>query len=342
MFRKRHLTQCSAGKPLFLRGLCLFGVLIALLPCVLVGTVNAQSLQVSAPSASLLDQPSKNANVLARLTRGEPLKPTGNQQGEWIELEAPTVVSGWIHSELVRDGVVTPLRLRVRSGPGVGYAILGTLERDDKVVVRGREGDWVEVQGQPSFRVWVDRAMVGEPPARDLTATARTSEPSAVSRTTPPPARPEVTVRETPPPPARDPVRPAPSPVVSRTPPPPVAPVRREPAPPVRREPAPVVMPEPVLPDGASPVGRRLIASAPQGEVVTISGVVRPVGLTFFPGGNFRLVEMRQRGSARTLCFLVGSPARLSSRIGETVSIQGRRYWAHGSREPIVLVYAIR
>ncbi len=347
-----------------------FSVLIAVLSG---GEASAvpRLVSVTAVSAPIMDAASAEAQELGRAPKGTRLTASGRTSGDWLEIQAPDLVSGWVYGELVRDGVIAASSIKVRSGPGIGYEALGVMTRGEAVVVRGRRGDWVEMGGQPSLRVWIERAMVAEGAAVDLSVAQETPlAPEPVAQAVVPPAV------VSPEPPAPDPVLPVPPPVpvkpqVAALPaPPPLVPVKPapppvvyEPAPPPVvskpvqkpfRSPAPVVVQPPVPPavpvrrtvpgrrasaGSLSPVGVRLLKSAPQGEPVVVSGVLRPVGVALFQPAAYRLVASGDGGPAHTLCY-VTSPGPLPP-MGSSVRLQGLKYWVFGSRQPVVLVREI-
>jgi hypothetical protein len=315
-----------------------------------------------------MDAAGPNAQELGRAAKGTRLTATGRTSGDWLQIQAPAFISGWVYGELVRDAVIAASSVKVRSGPGIGYPDLGTLTRGDAVVVRGRRGDWIEIEGQPALLAWVERAMVAEGAVVDMTAAAKppVASPAPVEPAAPPPV--EVVPKPLPPP-TVSPVPPvaAPPPVMAASPapsqpkpvdPPPVRPV----SPPVAVSPVhrpvmppsadvqPVPAPTTAMPvertavpsrRGASamllsPVGVRLLPFAPQGEPVIVSGELRPVGFTLFQPAPYRLVAADGDGPARTLCF-VTSPDALPP-AGTTVRLQGLKYWVYGSRQPVVLV----
>ena len=91
-----------------------------------------------------------------------------------------------------------------------------------------------------------------------------------------------------------------------------------------------------------SPVSLSLIASAPQGELIAVTGVLRPSGIALFRPSGFRLVSTGHAGPARTLCYLKGSGHDFPGHSGALVVVEGRKYWVSGSRAPVVLVSSVR
>jgi hypothetical protein len=343
---------------------------VAFLSVLLAGSTSAapRVVSVTAVSAPIMDAAAADAQELGRASKGTRLTASGRTSGDWLQIQAPAFVSGWVYGELVRDSLIAASSVKVRSGPGIGYADLGVLTRGDAVVVRGRRGDWIEIEGMPSLVAWVERALVAEGAAVDLTATTKPPvspappaapvappptvvvpdppAPEPVEQLPPPVAAPPVVVARpappvslpppepkpvTPPPvvakPVQTPVRPVPSVVPPVPAAPPVVPAGRA-VPPPRTAPA--------LAGSLSPVGVRLLASAPQGEPVVVSGELRPVGVALFPPAPYRLVAASGNGPARTLCYVASErPLPLP---GTAVRLQGLKYWVYGSRQPVVLV----
>lgn len=346
-----------------------------------------RQVRVTAGQATVYDAPRSGAVVLGQLPRGTLLRSTGRTQGDWLAVEAPPEISGWIFGELLRGNIVEASTVRVRSGPGVGYEGLGSLVKGDEIVRRGSKGDWVELAGSAKMRVWVERSMVSAPAAVDLTASAPRpsaptvtasddrSEPSSRSQSNvptraPAPKPPPKPVVTSPPP-----VDPKPAPKVAITQPepkstakpsslprapvapkPPVSmPVRRPQSAPIVRRP---VAPEPVeipsaLPDRNSqlsqedaqavlPSGFRLVASAPQGRRVQMSGMIRPVGFGFFRPSQYRVLSGAQTFPRSTTAYIVSDQINLLLHVNKSITFTGRQFWLLGVREPVIVVDGLR
>lgn len=123
----------------------------------------------------------------------------------WVLVEPPEGVSVWVYRELVRDGAVTADKSRIRSGAGLNFRAVASLNKGDRVEVRGTYGDWLRIRPPAGLDVWVLRDRVEplaelpeggapeEPPAPATNlppaevAGAATNAPPAVSRPWPPP-----------------------------------------------------------------------------------------------------------------------------------------------------------
>ncbi len=80
--------------------------------------------------------------------------------GAWVCVEPPDHVSVWIYRELVRDGVVLADKSRLRSGAGLTFRPVGSLNKGDRVEVRGSYGDWLRIKPPPEVCFWMLRDQV--------------------------------------------------------------------------------------------------------------------------------------------------------------------------------------
>ena len=89
----------------------------------------------------------------------------------WVPVAAPDAVSVWIYRDLVRDGVTRADKCQVRSGAGMAYRPVASLDRGMPVEVRGRYGDWLRIKPPPEVGFWVLRDQVvstGMQPEQDI------------------------------------------------------------------------------------------------------------------------------------------------------------------------------
>lgn len=349
-------------------------LLLLLWPYVVAG--QQREVRVASAQATVYDAPHPGAEVLGQLARGTSLRATGRTQGDWLEVEAPPQVSGWIFGELLRGDVVEASSVRIRSGAGVGFEGVGTLVKGDRIKRRGSQGGWVSFEGIPAMRIWIERSMVSAPATVDLTAAAPVATvpsappesvtpqvPSAVvpegPATVPSPSRPPEPVVPARPPPAPSPTVPSPAPVVARprlpvTPvPPPAAapvmpgrgPVSEPPQPSSPLRPPMVAVRDRVASAEAAqallPGGFRLVGSAPQGRAVRLEGVVRPVGWGLLRPAPYRLTTDREDVPRRTLAYLVTQDLSLAAHVDRSLRVTGYHFWLIGVREPVIVVTAL-
>ena len=84
----------------------------------------------------------------------------------WYEIQLPAECFGWIHSDYVAvmeppaegekiTGVLTGDSVRIRARPGLNYSVLTQVNKGDKVIVVGLEGDWLKIQLPQDCTGWV-------------------------------------------------------------------------------------------------------------------------------------------------------------------------------------------
>jgi len=122
------------------------------------GEVIANSLNIRA-GANI------NYQVLGELSEGDKVSILSNAFG-WHEIELPPECFGWVHSDYVSiqgapepgkriTGVVTGNSVRIRARPGLKYSVLLQINKSDKVVVIGSEGDWFKIELPKDCTGWV-------------------------------------------------------------------------------------------------------------------------------------------------------------------------------------------
>ena len=234
-------------------------------------------MQVSAPSTPIFVQASATSRQIGAAQAGEILFVARTENG-WAAVAPPGHIDLWLNKDFIEGNRVIAKSIQVRSGPGIQYEVVGTLERGAPVMPRGEEGDWCKIEPPSSMVVWVKTADLAEikpqtTPIREVATVAAPApapvappppavspapEPIAAPVPAPPAPAPEPIAKiapsspgATPPPPAP---RPAPAPVSavaapatpSQPPPPAVAAPAAEPAKPAAPKPAPKPKPAPV------------------------------------------------------------------------------------------------
>ncbi len=282
--------------------------------------------------------------IVGQVARGDVLSATGESKDGMVELVPPVSISVWVYSELIRDGVVAASSVRVRSGPGIGFRSVGKIGKGFEVEALETKGDWLRIVPPSSCRVWISEDFVrgeavSQPVIVDETPVVVVEEPDAA------PLEPVVIVQIK-----------KPQPPIVRKPPAPVNELRKpeslliiQPVP-VIREPIniksdkPIESIKPVVSDSdlntADVVSTlKLVARAPQGKPIVVSGKIIPAG--FFPlrrPSRYRLLVSSAGSPLKTGCYLVGDNDLLAGLSGHSVRIIGKKYWVQGVREPVVWV----
>jgi hypothetical protein len=274
---------------------------IGLLEAAALGAASNQNVIVASDHVNIRAKPAAQSVVVGQCAAGEILK--AKQVGEeWVEIVPPARISLWVYRDLVDGGVVTVSKLKVRVGPGFLFEEAGTLGKGDKVTVQSEEREWLKIDPPETCSLWVSRKLV---------KLGQSGPPAPVS--VPAPARSKVEVPAV--------VTTQAVPVVS--PPPTVA------SAPVVEAPTKPAPPEDL-------VRRGLVPLEGQGRTVQVEGVLQPAGYLLGPPSKYRLVERAEDG-LRTLCYLRGNNAQLSTFLGRRLLVSGREYWLQGVREAIVV-----
>ena len=144
---------------------------LALAACGAASAVFSLEVRVITDRVNLRARADMDAEVVAQVSAGDVLSVVGTN-ADWVEVVAPTNVSFWAYGLFIKDGVVVPDKLNVRSGPGVNYHSAVLLHKGDRVNVRRTVGDWLEIEPPPGATLWVHRSMVAHvgpvPPAPGL------------------------------------------------------------------------------------------------------------------------------------------------------------------------------
>jgi len=144
---------------------------IMLLLCAAATTVCAQTNQatlvrVIGDNVSLRAAPGLQSELLERAMRGDEMIYCEETNG-WVAVQMPAGVDCWVSADYVKEGLVEPGKLNVRSGPSLNYSVVGVLARGDKVEVRDEFNGWLKIAPPPGGRVWISAEYVEkiEPPA---------------------------------------------------------------------------------------------------------------------------------------------------------------------------------
>jgi len=173
-----------------------------------------------------------NSEVVVRLKRGERVnvleevtlkKPKPDEPAKWARIALPATATVWIHSGFIdpNSKTVVPKKLKLRSGPGENYSVLGTVTKGTAVKEIETKGDWLKIEAPAEASSFVAAHLIAHeamapaaalaaarptPPAKPLTETTVASPTPVVAANdnAPPPASPTIAppTRAVPPPPA--------------------------------------------------------------------------------------------------------------------------------------------
>jgi uncharacterized protein YgiM (DUF1202 family) len=290
-------------------------------------------VRVTADRVNLRAAAEPEAEVVAQVSEGEILVVRGGPTGEWVAVEPPPRVDLWVYGDMVRDGIVSVARLRVRSGPGINYRPVGQLDRGDTVDVRAQVGDWLKVGPPRGTSLYIHSRYVSPVPPPSPPAAKRVNErpvaavaPPAVAAGPPSPPGPVA-------PRTDEPARVAAGTAAAGT---------GTPAQGAEQEHRGAVATRPPTPAAAEPppfalAGRELAISRAQGRPARHEGALRRVGFLWRRPSKFRLVGGAGNRSSETVCYVLGNEQQLESLLGKDLTIQGREYFVEGLRYPVVI-----
>ncbi len=289
----------------------------------------AQEVEVTGERVNLRAAPDPKSEIVGQAAKGDRL--VGGEESEpgWLRVAMPAALSAWVYEPLAKEGVVQVSKLQVRSGPGINYRILGVVEKDQRLEIRNRKLDWLEIAPPPQCHVWISSAYAQPVEVRPA-ETANAIAPEAKPTTEPAPpvavAVPEPETRA-----GRDkpPVRRATD----------AAPVARPPS--ARKPPMPARdadRPRPAAAekdaDGSAsiPGGLRPAPGMPQGKEAVYSGRLHKAGLLWTRPTRYRLVGQDDKGRAVTVCYILDAGANLDALLGRDIVATGVEYWVQGYR----------
>lgn len=281
-----------------------------LLPVLLAASLAAGEVcvRVTADHANLRFQNADNVDVACVLSAGQELLAFGPLEGNWVPVAPPEDVSVWIYAELVRKGSVARDKTQIRSGPGLNYKVVGSVDHGTLVESRGRLGDWLKIRPPAGFPLWISRSAI---------ALAPTSAPPNILPLPPNVANGLLTALA------------ADTAVTSAV----VATV------------APAWLPSPSTtgsfvrpPPPPELVERPLSATPLQGRRLRFTGALRAsVAGATASQALYRISGRDSAGGVVTFCHVLGPLAQLDAiPAGAQVTIEGPAWWLEGESVPVV------
>lgn len=129
-------------------------LLIAAASIAVAETNDVTKIKVTGDRVSLRAQPTLEGELLDRAMRGEEMVYFERTNG-WVAVQAPDSLNFWVAAEFIKDGVVQPKKLNIRSGPSRNYNVVAVVERDDVLSLRGEFNEWLKIAPPIGSRVWI-------------------------------------------------------------------------------------------------------------------------------------------------------------------------------------------
>lgn len=257
-----------------------------------------QSYRVTGDRVNVRTRPEKTSEVVHQLQEGDTVR-VMNLTEEWVEIAPPEGVFFWVHQDFIVGNKVQPSKLNVRSGAGINYHDVGTLERDDLVRIQGQFGEWLKIDPPDGTSLYVSREYV------EL-------QPREVPKPRP----------MNPAPPPRTPSRPSPAPPQAfRKPPSDIEPIQE---------------PTKAAENAYMPKDLNLVPLEGQGRESRKQGYLKAVSIFESAPTRYRLVK--PVGSTfETVCYIKGNKKQLRSFSGKYLTVEGPEYWVQGESVPVII-----
>ncbi|MEO0409494.1 MAG: SH3 domain-containing protein [Cyanobacteria bacterium P01_A01_bin.135] len=132
------------------------------------GTPGTGTSTVTASVLNIRSGPGLGFTVVGELFEGTQVEVL-RTSGDWAEISSSTAGEAWVSSSfLAGDGstggggtpsdgtaTVTASELNIRSGPGLGFTVIGSLFEGTEVSILGTSGNWTEISSSAAGEAWV-------------------------------------------------------------------------------------------------------------------------------------------------------------------------------------------
>lgn len=305
-------------------------LMICLLLAVSVFGAEPVKMRVTGSRVNLRARPMMSGELIGQVAGGDELVLAREETAEegWTAVKAPQWVDCWIKKEFVTDGKVNVPKLNVRSGASLNYGVVSVITNGFEVEIRDEsDPDWYKIAPPENTVVWISSEFV-ETQAQEASA-----EPAVV---------PAVETEK-----AAD--------VEDKS----VGEIFESLEDEHRKQQVPLPeeltekLRETVTTDEFIEKIAAAVAEKQEAKTkVEDLGPVLPIRLEIDPqhsqGGDFQnegVLRLSDSAALRrlvasdgtTLCFVRGNEQQMKEYLGRKMMLQGRKYYARGVREPIVV-----
>lgn len=145
--------------------------------------------KVNTTAMNIRSEPSLQASVVGQLKSGDIVTVTDEESDGWVQIKK-NKITGWAAGYLLRKldssgkassaavdspptsgkvstnpgstATVLTESLRIRSGPGTSYKVVGSLAQGEQVTINGTQGDWLKIKTTAKIAGWVAKQYVGK------------------------------------------------------------------------------------------------------------------------------------------------------------------------------------
>ncbi|MBN3038835.1 MAG: SH3 domain-containing protein [Candidatus Omnitrophica bacterium] len=100
-----------------------------------------------------------NFEIIDQIDKGKGLMVIG-EDADWYRVKLPKTAQSFVHKDYIKNEIVQGDRLRVRSGPGNNFTVLGVLNEGDRIKVLGHDGDWLKITPPEGCSAWISKKFV--------------------------------------------------------------------------------------------------------------------------------------------------------------------------------------
>lgn len=139
-----------------------YGCIVIILSMVFSATASAKRLSVGSSIANIRSGPGTGYEVMWQVSMYHPLNIL-KKSGQWYRFKDFENDEGWIHKSLLRTtpSVITiKKKCNVRSGPGIKFKILFTVEDGIPFKILKRKGNWIKIQHADGDSGWIHKSLV--------------------------------------------------------------------------------------------------------------------------------------------------------------------------------------
>ncbi len=127
--------------------------------------------RVKQDNVNVRGQAAINSEVVVRLKRGDRVnvleevtlkKPKADEPAKWARIALPATATVWVHSGFIdpNSKTVVPKKLKLRSGPGENYSVLGIIAKGAAVKEIESKGDWLKIEAPAEASAFVAAHLV--------------------------------------------------------------------------------------------------------------------------------------------------------------------------------------
>ncbi|SEO48037.1 N-acetylmuramoyl-L-alanine amidase [Paenibacillus sp. OV219] len=146
--------------------------------------------KVNTTELNVRSEPSLQASVVGQLKSGDVVTVTDEESDGWVQIKK-NKLTGWAAGYLLRKldssgqpenataatspptsgtvstnsgstATVLTESLRIRSGPGTSYKVVGSLAQGEQVTINGSQGSWLKIKTTAKVNGWVAKQYVGK------------------------------------------------------------------------------------------------------------------------------------------------------------------------------------